>query len=93
MGIHRSDGSYLGAPFGDTYVCPEDTLILYGRKTALMELDVRQEGAVGEKAHQQAIATQQRIEQAQRDFDTYSTKHKRALHLNRMIKADGETNN
>ena len=74
LGIHRSDGSYLGAPYGDTYVCPGDTLILYGRKTALIELDVRQEGAAGEKAHQEAIATQQQIEQTQSDFDTYSTR-------------------
>ena len=72
LGIQRHDNSYLGAPFGDTYVCPGDTLILYGRKTALMELDMRTEGAAGEKAHQQAIATQQQIEQQESDFDTYS---------------------
>ena len=70
----RSDGSYLGAPYGDTYICPRDTLILYGRKTALIELDMRTEGAAGEKAHQEAIATQQQIEQAQSGFDTYSAR-------------------
>lgn len=70
LGIQRSDKSYVGAPYGDTYVCPGDTLILYGRKTALMELDVRREGIAGEKAHQQAIATQQIIEEEQRKSDT-----------------------
>lgn len=62
LGIQRHDGSYLGAPHGDTSICPGDTLIMYGRKTTLMELDVRREGIAGEQAHQQAIATQQQIE-------------------------------
>lgn len=70
LGIQRSDKSYVGAPVGETRVCPGDTLILYGRKAALMELDVRREGIVGEKAHQQAIATQQIIEEEQRKSDT-----------------------
>ena len=69
LGIQRNDSSYVGAPYGDTYVCPGDTLILYGRKTALMELDVRREGIAGEKAHQQAIATQQQIEHEQKQED------------------------
>ena len=69
LGIQRSDRSYLGAPYGDTYVCPGDTLILYGRKTALMELELRQEGFAGEKAHQHAIATHQQIEKEQRKSD------------------------
>ena len=77
LGIQRNDNSYLGAPFGDTYVCPGDTLILYGRKTALMELKMRREGAAGEKAHQLAIATQQQIEREQSDFDTYSARRER----------------
>ena len=69
LGIQRNDGSYVGAPHGDTCVCPGDTLILYGRKTALMELDIRREGIAGEEAHQQAIATQQIIEEEQRKSD------------------------
>ena len=69
LGIQRSDKSYLGAPYGDTYVCPGDILILYGRKAALMELDRRREGFAGEKAHQQAIATQQQIEKLQQQED------------------------
>lgn len=39
-----------------------------------MELDVRREGIVGEKAHQQAIATQQQIEQEQKESDTAYSK-------------------
>ena len=69
MGILRSDKSYVGAPYGDTQINPQDTLILYGRKAALMELDLRKEGIVGEQAHQQAIATQQIIVGEQQDRD------------------------
>ena len=65
----RSDRTYLGAPHGDTYICPGDILILYGRKTALSELDRRCKGTVGEQAHRQAIATQQQIEQEQKQED------------------------
>ena len=61
LGIVRSDKSYVGAPYGDTQIQPQDTLILYGRKAALMELDLRKEDITGEQAHRQAIATQQRI--------------------------------
>ena len=69
LGIQRNNGSYVGAPHGNTHINPEDTLILYGRKTALIELDVRREGMVGEQAHQQAIATQQQIEREQEQQD------------------------
>ena len=69
LGVRRSDNTYLGAPHGDTYIYPEDTLILYGRKIALLELNKRREGMVGEQAHQQAIATQQQIEREQKQED------------------------
>ena len=62
LGIQRPDSTYVGAPHGDTAIYPGDTLILYGRKTALSELNQRQEGWAGEQAHQQAIANQQQLE-------------------------------
>ena len=65
LGVQRSDRTYLGAPHGDTYISPGDILILYGRKTALSELDKRCQGTAGEQAHRQAIATQQQIEREQ----------------------------
>ena len=70
LGIQRSDRSYLGAPHGDTYISPGDTLILYGRRSALSELNERQEGIVGEQAHRQAIANQQQIEREQSEVKT-----------------------
>ena len=59
----------MGAPDGNSYIYPGDTLILYGRKAALIELDARPEGTAGEQAHQKAIATQQQIEQEQNYSD------------------------
>ncbi|MCM1982423.1 TrkA C-terminal domain-containing protein [Lyngbya confervoides] len=74
LGIERDDQSYVGAPNGQTYVCPGDLLILYGRRTALMELDLRREGWAGEQAHHQAIAVQRRLETAQEAQDPYVSK-------------------
>ncbi len=74
LGIERRDRIYIGAPYGDTCIYPGDTLIVYGRKAALIELDMRPEGIEGEQAHQQAIAIQRQIEQNQSNLDTYPTK-------------------
>ncbi|WP_319418614.1 hypothetical protein [Pleurocapsa sp. FMAR1] len=60
LGIERRDKSfgmtpqriYIGAPYGDTCIYPGDILIVYERKAALVELDVRLEGIEGEQAHQ-----------------------------------------
>ncbi len=74
LGIERRDHIYIGAPYGDTYIYPGDILIVYGRKAALVELDVRPEGIEGEQAHQQAIIMQKEIERTQNNYDNYSAK-------------------
>lgn len=70
LGIERRDRIYIGAPYGNTCIYPGDTLIVYGRKAALVELDVRPVGVEGEQAHQKAIAVQQQVEQEQSKYDT-----------------------
>ena len=72
LGIERSDRVYIGAPYGNTCIYPGDTLIVYGRKAALIELDVRPQGEEGDRAHQEAIAVQQQIEQEQSNYDRRS---------------------
>ena len=72
LGIERSDRVYIGAPYGNTCIYPGDTLIVYGRKAALIELDVRPQGEEGDRAHQRAIAIQQQIEQEQSNYDRRS---------------------
>jgi len=61
IGIQRSDGSYVGAPAGRTRIDQEDLLLLYGRDSALKELDQRCCGATGDEAHAQAVAEHRRI--------------------------------
>ena len=69
LGVERCDRSYIGVPDGDTFVCAGDTLIAYGRKTTLLELDARHNGFTGEKAHQKAVKKHREVkfEQGQRD--------------------------
>lgn len=80
LGIQRFDGSYIGAPHGETYICPGDLLILYGRRAALMELDVRHEGFAGDQAHQDATVAQQQIENDQDLQDHYSNRARSISH-------------
>ncbi|QNN21635.1 potassium transporter TrkA [Planctomycetales bacterium ZRK34] len=55
LGIERADGSYDGAPRGDSTVHADDTLLLYGPRPTLAELDQRGAGAEGNWAHIRAI--------------------------------------
>ena len=60
LGINRNDGDYVGAPHAATKVYAGDTLVVYGHKDTLRELDRRQAGAEGEVAHERAVVDQQR---------------------------------
>ena len=42
LGVLRADGSYLGAPHGETRIEAGDTALLYGRAPVLAEIDGRQ---------------------------------------------------
>ena len=74
LGIERRDRIYIGAPYGNTYIYPGDTLIVYGRKKALVELDVRTEGVEGEQAHQRAVVIQRKVQQQQNKYDNQPLK-------------------
>lgn len=81
LGIQRSDKTYIGAPHGSTCISPGDLLILYGRKLGLMELDTRDDSATGQQAHEDAIATQQQIEQEQDSLDIFSQEQNRQMQI------------
>ncbi|MFW6061678.1 MAG: TrkA C-terminal domain-containing protein [Planctomycetota bacterium] len=73
LGLTRDDGSYVGAPHGNTEIYPGDTLLLYGRGDDLAELSKRQAGGAGDAAHVEAereqeehVAEQERQEAARR---------------------------
>jgi hypothetical protein len=58
LGLHRANGTYVGSPNGQTLVKVGDTLSLYGPIDRLEELDIRQKGYQGDRAHRIAVATQ-----------------------------------
>lgn len=62
LGIYRDDGSYVGAPKGDTRLYSDDTVILYGRGKTLRNIDERRADTAGEAAHDEAVNEQQRHE-------------------------------
>ena len=65
LGIQRADKTYIGVPQGSTYIRAGDLLILYGRQSALAELDSRRHDRAGDLAHEQACIVQQQIDQEQ----------------------------
>ncbi|MGI8632733.1 MAG: TrkA C-terminal domain-containing protein [Solirubrobacterales bacterium] len=73
LGIHRTDGSYLGIPKGDTLILAEDTLMLYGREEQVMELDHRNRGRSGDLAHVEATEEQHQVEEEQIQRDVLAT--------------------
>ena len=54
LGIHRSDGSFVGAPVGATKIRPGDRVLAYGHTHALRELATRSAEA-GDEAHAIAV--------------------------------------
>jgi hypothetical protein len=56
LGVTRHDGSYQGAPQGDTRFGPGDVVMLYGRESALADLDERRAGIGGQLRHGEAVA-------------------------------------
>ena len=65
LGIQKTGGEYLGVPMGTTTIKAGDTLLLYGRSQSIKALDERREGVGGQLAHMDAIAEQQKIEDAE----------------------------
>ncbi|MFG0329147.1 MAG: TrkA C-terminal domain-containing protein [Phycisphaerales bacterium] len=58
LGVNRANGSFVGAPRGQTMVHPRDTLILYGRTETLVDLDDRRAGSEGNRRHVEAVSKQ-----------------------------------
>lgn len=69
LGVTRADGSYLGAPRGDTTLAPGDIVMLYGREAVLADLDERRAGVGGQLRHAEAIARQREAEREEETGD------------------------
>ncbi len=70
LGIQRNDGTYLGAPTGDTCLLVGDTVLLYGREAVLADIDRRPRGRNGERARRRTAAEHRRLVAAERSHDT-----------------------
>lgn len=73
LGIQRADGSYIGTPQADTPVQGGDTLIVYGRSSDVSELSGRPTGPAGDDAHQDAVAEQRLVLNAEQSRDPART--------------------
>jgi K+/H+ antiporter YhaU regulatory subunit KhtT len=69
LGVTRANGTWLGAPDGDTVVHAGDTLVVYGRDDRVCELDARRHDASGDAAHAAAVAEQERLEAEEEELD------------------------
>ena len=58
LGIDKADGTFLGAPRGQTKLRAGDTLILYGARKMLSNLDQREAGSRGNWEHVRAVDEQ-----------------------------------
>lgn len=73
LGVERQDGTYLGAPRGETKIKDGDTLLIYGRQERIHEIDQRPAGAEGSRKHVDAVIQQK--EQQQEEVDPEEQKH------------------
>ena len=74
LGINKADGTFLAAPRGQAKLRAGDTLILYGSRKVLSNLDQREAGSRGNWEHVQAVdeqlQTQKREEAIQEESET-----------------------
>jgi hypothetical protein len=70
LGVTRLDGSYIGAPSGDTKILPGDSLIVYGLAARLKELEQRPGGWAGDLEHLKAKESQEEIEKMEQMVDS-----------------------
>lgn len=65
LGIESPKRGFLGAPRGDTKTLPGETLLLYGPRATLANLDRRRRGSDGNWEHYKAVDKQQQIERSE----------------------------
>lgn len=69
LGVRRPDGTFIGNPTGDTRVAARDTLVIYGRVTAIQRLDRREKGTFGDVEHNRAVREQEKVVSEEADKD------------------------
>ena len=67
LSIIKPDGTYVGAPTGNDRASAGDVLVLYGRETAMCDLDERTAGGEGDRAHVEAVVQQREVISAEHE--------------------------
>ncbi|MEW4528003.1 TrkA C-terminal domain-containing protein [Maioricimonas sp. JC845] len=67
LGVERPGGEYVGVPRGETNLVSGDALLLYGRRDALENLDVRPQGPQGNWEHHKAVERQMQMDREEAD--------------------------
>lgn len=70
LAISRNDGTFLGTPGGDTSIQEGDSLIIYGRATAINRLESRLRGQRGNREHRAMIKEQKQVHSEEIKEDT-----------------------
>ena len=81
LGIRHADGNYMGAPPPATLFRPGDTLVVYGRATALDELQQRKIGPAGDRAHERAVIEHEDVVVS--EGEAYSRRRRRRVSAGR----------
>lgn len=69
LGIEKADGTYFGAPRGQTELNANDVLLIYGRGEVLSNLDERRKGARGNWDHHKSVDQQKKFELAEQQAE------------------------
>lgn len=69
LAITRKDGTFLGAPDGETKIENGDSLIIYGRAEGLQKLESRSKGSGGNKEHKSMIKEQKKVRKQEKQED------------------------
>lgn len=69
LGIQRNEGTFLGAPEGDTQIMGDDLLTMYGKASSIESLNKRKKGYEGDREHYEAVSKHEQNQQEQRQRD------------------------
>lgn len=69
LAIGREDGTFISAPRGDQHLETQDTLIIYGRREQIQNLDKRRAGSRGNQEHVDSVA-EQKVAESSKKIET-----------------------
>ena len=72
LALSRTDGTFLGAPDGETTIKDGDVLIMYGRARAIQRLEKRLKGSEGNKEHRDSVEEQKKVVEQEKKEDEKS---------------------